>query len=149
MRRLRSGEKGQSMVEFAMVMPLLLFLALGIADFGRAFFTLSSLSNGAREGARGGIVRQCSDTTGANHASVQYKVVQGASGVIVVPSSGVAITYPDGNAALGNRIRVTASTTYTPLTPIIGNLTVAVLGGTITLSEFSEMLIEQVLSTCP
>lgn len=142
-------QKGQSMVEFALVLPLVLFLALGIADFGRAFFTLATLSNAAREGARGGIVRQCSDTTGANTSSIQYKVVQAATGVTVNPSSGVTISYPDGSAALGNRLRVAASISYTPLTPIIGNFTVMVLGGTITLTQSAEMLIEQVLSTCP
>ncbi len=149
LRRLPSAEKGQSMVEFALVMPLLLFLALGIADFGRAFFTLTSLSNGAREGVRGGIIRQCSDTTGANTASIQYKVINAATGVTVDPSSGVVISYPDGSNAIGNRIQVTASATYTPLTPIIGSFTVWALGGSITLTETGQMLIEQVLTTCP
>ena len=147
--RLKSGERGQSLVEFALAMPLVLFLALGIADFGRAFFSMTSLSNAAREGARAGIVRQCSDTAGTNTSSIQYKVVNAATGVTVSPSTGVIITYPDGSAALGNRIRVEANVTYTPLTPIIGDFTVMVLGGTITLTQSAEMLIEQVLSTCP
>lgn len=51
-RRLHHGERGQSLVEMAMVMPLLLLLALGTADLGLAFRTYIALTNAAREGAR-------------------------------------------------------------------------------------------------
>src|SRR4051795_1940300 len=50
-RRLRS-ERGASAVEFAMIVPLLLVLVLGIAEFGRAFQVQSTLSAAAREGVR-------------------------------------------------------------------------------------------------
>jgi Flp pilus assembly protein TadG len=50
-RRLR-GERGASAVEFAMIVPLLLALVLGIAEFGHAFSVQGTLSSAAREGAR-------------------------------------------------------------------------------------------------
>ena len=43
---------GQSLVEMAMVLPLLTFLTFGLVDFGRAYFFQVSVTNAAREGAR-------------------------------------------------------------------------------------------------
>ena len=45
--RMRS-ERGAAAVEFAMIMPLLLVLVLGIAEFGRAFQVQGTLSAAAR-----------------------------------------------------------------------------------------------------
>ncbi len=50
-RRLRD-ERGASAVEFAMIVPLLIVLVLGIAEFGHAFSVQGTLSAAAREGAR-------------------------------------------------------------------------------------------------
>jgi Flp pilus assembly protein TadG len=50
-RRLR-GERGAAAVEFALVIPLLILLVLGIAEFGRAFQVQGTLSAAAREGVR-------------------------------------------------------------------------------------------------
>lgn len=48
--------RGQSLVEFALIFPLVLFLLLGFFDLGRAVIYYSSLSNAVREGTRAGIV---------------------------------------------------------------------------------------------
>jgi Flp pilus assembly protein TadG len=45
-------ERGQSMVEFALVMPFLVFLLLGICQFGLAFHNYLSITDAARVGAR-------------------------------------------------------------------------------------------------
>jgi len=42
----------QSLVEMAMVLPILTFLTFGLVDFGRAYFFQVSITNAAREGAR-------------------------------------------------------------------------------------------------
>ena len=47
---------GQSLVEMAMVLPLLTFLTFGLVDFGRAYFFQVSVTNAAREGARAAIL---------------------------------------------------------------------------------------------
>jgi Flp pilus assembly protein TadG len=47
-----SCESGQSLVETALVVPILLLLLAAIIDFGRAFDTYIVLTNAAREGAR-------------------------------------------------------------------------------------------------
>ena len=45
-------EKGQSLVEFALVVPLLLLLVIGIAEFGRAWMTRNIMTGAAREAVR-------------------------------------------------------------------------------------------------
>ena len=45
-------EKGQNLVEFALVVPLLLLLVIGIAEFGRAWMTRNILTGAAREAVR-------------------------------------------------------------------------------------------------
>ena len=50
-QRLRS-ERGTAMVEMALVMPILLFLALGIIDFGRAINYWNDVNQIAADGAR-------------------------------------------------------------------------------------------------
>ncbi len=42
----------QAVVELAIVMPVLLWFALGTLDFGRVFYTYLGLTNAVREGAR-------------------------------------------------------------------------------------------------
>lgn len=46
------AERGAVAVEFAIVLPVLLALVMGIMEFGRAFNTQISLTNAAREGVR-------------------------------------------------------------------------------------------------
>jgi hypothetical protein len=46
------GRKGQSMVELAIVLPLMVLIMFGVLDLGRAFFSLITIHNAAREGAR-------------------------------------------------------------------------------------------------
>lgn len=50
------NRRGQSLVEMAMVLPLLTFLTFGLLDFGRAYYFQVSVTNAAREGARSAIL---------------------------------------------------------------------------------------------
>src|SRR3954468_24462843 len=52
MARRLGGERGASAVEFALIMPVLIVLVLGIAVFGHAFQVQGTLSAAAREGVR-------------------------------------------------------------------------------------------------
>ena len=52
----RTRRRGQSLVEFALVLPIFLLLIMGVIDAGRLVYMNSTLSNAAREGARTGAV---------------------------------------------------------------------------------------------
>ena len=55
--RARCRERGQSLVETAIVLPVLFLLLAAVIDFGRAFDAYIVLTNAAREGARFGSVK--------------------------------------------------------------------------------------------
>jgi Flp pilus assembly protein TadG len=51
-RHFRRDERGQSLVEFALVLPMLLVVMLMITEFGRALFQYNVLAQATRAGAR-------------------------------------------------------------------------------------------------
>src|SRR5512143_2855550 len=72
-----AGQSGQSLVEFALLFPLLLLILLGAIDLGRAFNAYFTITNASREGARWGSTHP-TDTAGVT-ARVQAEL----SGVVV------------------------------------------------------------------
>ena len=52
----RSRRQGQSLVEFAVVLPIFLLILAGIVDFGLGLYSQMTVINAAREGARIGVV---------------------------------------------------------------------------------------------
>jgi hypothetical protein len=78
-RVLRPGEDGQSLVEVAFMLPVLLLLAVGIVELGHALNAYNQTINAAREGARFG-------SMGGSDAGVMT-IVQGASAQLVNYSS--------------------------------------------------------------
>jgi Flp pilus assembly protein TadG len=48
----RNSDRGAAAVEFALVLPVLIVLILGIVEFGRVYNVQISITNAAREGAR-------------------------------------------------------------------------------------------------
>ena len=56
------GQRGQTMTEFAVVLPIFLLLLLGIAQLGIAFHNYIQLTDATRAGARFGAPLSCSGT---------------------------------------------------------------------------------------
>ncbi|HWM15244.1 MAG TPA: TadE family protein [Microbacterium sp.] len=137
----RDRTLGQSLVEFALVLPILLILMLGVLDFGRAIFAYNSVSNGARSGARVAIVNQDLDVItaavedeafGLDDVDVSFD--PNVEGVPDCPQTNV-----DCCPSIGCVIEVAVSTEYVPATPIFSQLV-----GSITVSSESQMPIERV-----
>ena len=55
-RRARTsrGQRAQALVEFALILPVFLFMLVMAIDFGRLFYTYIQINNAAREGANFG-----------------------------------------------------------------------------------------------
>jgi Flp pilus assembly protein TadG len=102
-RRTR-GERGASLVEFALVLPLLMLFVFGIIEFGGTYNNLISLRNGVREGARlavvndqssGNIVAETKQRIGLDQT--QTKVAVSLSGSQVGDTVTVCASYPAYN----------------------------------------------------
>ena len=58
MRRWRRNSRGQSLVEFALVLPIFLLIFFGLIDVGRVVYLQNAFNEAAREAARYGSVEQ-------------------------------------------------------------------------------------------
>ena len=84
-------EQGQSLVELALVMPMLVLLIAGVADLSGAFGTLVSVVNSSREGARYG-ARYPFDTAGMRSAALAETTLTGCTATSIVVSTSVRVT---------------------------------------------------------
>lgn len=146
--RHRTG-RGQSLVEFALILPIFLLLIMGIVDAGRLIFTYNTVANAARQGARIAIVNQSTtgtntcDTASATAWSVGCAVVSGS--ILNLDPADVVVGYRDATdtatcttVQIGCIAVVTVTGTYSPLTPIIGQYI-----GTVDVSSTSKMGVER------
>ena len=137
------GEGGASLVEFALVMPLLVLLMFGIIDFGRYFFAASSINSATRESARyGSIVGP--DDSNPNHSNCAGIVAEGNRFNSDLTAANYTIDYFDDDALLnkvadcddsdatypnpstytfetGDRVRVTVSESFDFITPAVSH----------------------------
>jgi Flp pilus assembly protein TadG len=158
-RRARQRTPGQSLVEFAIVIPVFMFTLLGLIDVARLVYLNSTLSQAAREGARvgsveasyrgssdsacghlGGPVCPANDTAlvsdiraGANRMMVPF----GSVGNVYVSCVSSTATPPSGawtsssctSNTTGSLISVRVTAVFEPLTPILSDLLGMTLSG--------------------
>jgi Flp pilus assembly protein TadG len=145
MRKLmaRARERGAAAVEFALVLPILVIILLGIVDFGLEINSQAIVANAAREGARtaslGGTENEAK-TTVKNAVSSLLNVSNTNPTVTVTcrtaADSNCASTF-DSSKETGGTVRVTVSYVYTWISPAILGLP-----GQTTVTKISEMRIE-------
>jgi Flp pilus assembly protein TadG len=140
-RRSSRRPRGQSLVEFALVLPIFLLVMMGIIDFGRAIFSYNSLSNATRDGARVAIVDQ---TVTAGIPAGAAEAAEQASAMGIDPATDVDVEYtqPDGSDCSADRsigciATVTVRYEFEALTPIVGRIV-----GPIDLEAFTSLVIE-------
>ena len=80
MRRLWGlRQRGIVAVELALVLPVLLFLVLGMMDYGYYFFCALTATNAAREGSRAGTTVPNGDAAKARATTLAYLASAGMS----------------------------------------------------------------------
>ena len=107
------AEDGAELVEFAVVLPLLLFVILGIAEFGFIFQRYEVVTNAAREGARMAVL------PGYTEADVDARVIAYATQGRLPGLTAANVTVQDVTIDLGTgpavackRVTVTFTHTY-------------------------------------
>ncbi|MFN4180144.1 MAG: TadE/TadG family type IV pilus assembly protein [Armatimonadota bacterium] len=94
--------RGQTLTEFAIGVMVVLLVLIGLMELGRYLFTVNTLRNSVREGARYAIVRP-QDETG-----IQNRVRQSVAGID--PSSlNVQVNFNPPNRSSGSVVTVTAT----------------------------------------
>jgi len=106
----KRSERGQDLVEYALLLPIFFLIIMGIFDLGRVVYSYSALQNSVREGARYGIIYP------DDHAGIE-SIVQQKSVGLDLSALTVSTSYPDDET-----IRVGATFRFQIITPIIGAL---------------------------
>ena len=156
-RRARDA-RGQSLVEFALVIPIILLVIVGFFEIGRAVFAYNTLANAARQGARVATVNQLADVTECNamwpiddpyepHWSIRGCAILAAK-TLGITTANVSVSYaapPDTTLTcsptlhVGCIASVTVTYYYSVATPFVNKLI-----GPMTMSQTSEMPVERV-----
>jgi Flp pilus assembly protein TadG len=113
MKSLRN-QKGQSLVEFAIILPFLLLLLMGILEFGIMLNSYLTIHNSAREGARLGIV------AGSNIEIKQ--LISNISPNLNTENIIVNITPSEVSRKSGDTLTVEVIYNYQVTVPIISNI---------------------------
>ena len=118
----RTDQKGQSMVEVAIALPVIIMILVGILDLGRAFFTFIALSDAAAEGAAYAALHP------SHTSEIQARAADVTTGLVVLEPDMVSVDYLELTA--GFPITVAVQFEYDLITPFIQAM---VPGGTITM----------------
>lgn len=97
-RRRDTAERGQSLVEMALLLPVLLIIVLGTLEFGLAFDHHLSLEYATREGARAGSALAHGGTgppACANASEVDPRVIAAVQRVLTSPGSPIDLDEVD------------------------------------------------------
>jgi Flp pilus assembly protein TadG len=105
------NDDGQAITEFALVLPILMAILLGIIQFGIIFNNYITLTDATRAGARKAAVSRFLNDNGASAKTAVEDSAQGLDQSVLDPTISVTAS-PDWSTA-GNQVTVTASYPYT------------------------------------
>ncbi|MCL5110500.1 MAG: pilus assembly protein [Chloroflexi bacterium] len=108
----RRALRGQSIVELALLLPVLLMLVLGALDLGRAFYYAAAVANATRVGAQYAI------DPAIPQADIKQAIVNEASPYLTLDPS--RITFTTAGWADGNDLTVNVSYDFRFLIPLAG-----------------------------
>jgi hypothetical protein len=154
----RAGSsRGQSLVEFTLMLLPLFAIMLGIIQLGLMFNAYVTVANAAREGARAGSIwvpdpSASIENNDAGRTSYVRTVVGGSLGLLNPASATTEVEYPpiDGNACRGTAgdvrrkdqcIKVGVDYALTLIIPFIADIIDIDKDGTMTITAESQMVI--------
>lgn len=105
------NEKGQSIVEMALLFPLLMLLLMGLLDLGRAYYVIVALRDAAEEGAIYASI-QPEDITG-----IQERAADVTGELVPVEPGDVSVNAPSLDP--GQAITVTVLHDYAFYMPLV------------------------------
>jgi hypothetical protein len=139
--RARGREGGLGTVEAALALPIFLVVMLGFVDLGLGVFQSSQVTSAAADGARVGMVRHSrADVASSNdrqaieqaiHARLPGQAVQTITVACIRPG-GTTVTCNDAEPS-EDRLRVSVSWQYEPISPLASAVGGRVLTGTATM----------------
>jgi hypothetical protein len=127
-RRKRRSEAGQSLVEFAASLVVLMLVLSGVLDIGRAFFTFVAIENGAGEGAIFAAYHPTWVTEedvppgepDPQFQNITYRAShESPAGVVDWARALVQVEYAAEMPQVGQPVTVTISYSYTIMTPFL------------------------------
>ena len=137
-------ERGQDLAEFAIILPVLLLLILGILEFGILVFDYNTISNAAREGARYGIVHPSTPGDGRCDAAGSNSILSATCALTTGLTAGAVEVDTTVTSGSGTSLgKVTVIVTYdasliaAPVIQAVGG------AGTLSLSTSATMAREQ------
>jgi Flp pilus assembly pilin Flp len=152
-RRHRKISRGQAMVEFALILPLLALLLLLAIDFGRVFFGWVALNNGTRIAANEAALNPdawVAPVNATDQARYRQQILNDMQAINCAPLGGGTWDVSDipdpvfedkGGTAdpheIGDHATVALECGFTFLTPLIGNI----MGNPMTISARSEFAV--------
>jgi len=115
LRRRARGERGQSAVEFALVVPFICLLLLAFVDFGKAVNYWLDANHLANEGARlAAVLGNQAEPSGNLESYIQSQAetneLRNGSGSVTGPAQ-VCVSFPDGRG-IGKPVTVTVTAKY-------------------------------------
>lgn len=130
-------QRGQGLVEFMLVLPVLLLVTMGIVEFARMFAIYTMISSASREAARYGAsvgdngfgtpkyldcagirdaARRVAIFSQLDDTDIQVRYDEGTTATVIATcDSGPA----EGDIELGDRVVVTVNATYSPIVPLL------------------------------
>ena len=106
-RGIRRDERGQAMVEFAIVVPLVLLMMVAIFEFGRAWNVYHAETDAARLGARSAAVADPATTQDSVYAIINRALARDA-----IDTSSATITLTGWRAGTGTPVTVALQVPY-------------------------------------
>jgi Flp pilus assembly protein TadG len=91
----RRAQRGQELIEYAVVMPLLMLLLLGILQFALVFLSYNTLADAARQGARYGVITRSTGAIDLAGSKNEALAVTNAAGLKLKPGDVTATQIGD------------------------------------------------------